>query len=240
MVEGVGPGARVTRQLHACGDVGVLVDLVVDLRGARGSAFGPAGGPGDVLDHVLALHAGLHRAWTAGAAPDGVLDLVPAERSLLVRLDPDRTDVAQVAAWVRATPAEPPDADAADEVRLDVVYDGEDLDAVAAHLGLTRDVVVAAHTATPWRVAFTGFAPGFGYLVGGDPRLAVPRLDTPRVRVPAGAVALAGRYCGVYPRPSPGGWRIVGRTDAVLWDVDRDPPALLRPGLRVRFRAVPG
>lgn len=206
------------RRLLACGDVGVLVDAEPD--------------------DVLPLHAGLRRSWAAGNAPDGVLDLVPAERSLLVVLDPARTDVARVAAWVRATPSEAVDDAHAAEVTVDVRYDGEDLDAVAAHAGLTAAEVVAAHTASPWRVAFTGFAPGFGYLVGGDPRLAVPRLDTPRVRVPAGAVALAGRYCGIYPRPSPGGWRIIGSTDAVLWDVDRDPPALLRPGLRVRFRAV--
>jgi KipI family sensor histidine kinase inhibitor len=247
-----GPDTPVTRRLHACGDVGVLVDLVpadpvavellpVDPVAARETPSQPPdAGPADVLHAVLALHAGLRRSWTAGTAPAGVLDLVPAERALVVLLDPARTDVARVAAWVRETPSQPPDADPADEVTLDVVYDGADLDAVATHARLTPAEVVAAHTATPWQVAFTGFAPGFGYLAGGDPRLAVPRLDTPRVRVPAGAVALAGRYCGVYPRASPGGWRILGRTDAALWDVDRDPPALLRPGLRVRFRAVPG
>lgn len=207
------------RRLHACGDVGVLVDLDPD--------------------EVPGLHAGLLAGRAAGDAPAGVLDVVPAERTLLVVLDPARTDVTRVAAWVRGTPSLPVDAAGADEVTVDVRYDGDDLADVAALTGLTVDEVVAAHTGSPWRVAFTGFAPGFGYLVGGDPRLAVPRLATPRTRVPAGAVALADRYCGIYPRPSPGGWRLLGTTDAVLWDVDRDPPALLRPGLRVRFRAVP-
>jgi KipI family sensor histidine kinase inhibitor len=106
---------------------------------------------------------------------------------------------------------------------------------VAALTGLTPAGVVAAHTGTPWRVAFTGFAPGFGYLEGGDPRLDVPRRAVPRVRVPAGAVGLAGRFSGVYPVESPGGWQLIGRTEAVLWDLDRDPPALLRPGTTVRF-----
>ena len=121
---------------------------------------------------------------------------------------------------------------------IDVVYDGADLADVAQHTGLTVAAVVDAHVATPWRVGFGGFAPGFAYLVGGDPRLAVPRRAEPRTRVPAGSVGLAGEFSGVYPRESPGGWQLIGRTDAVLWDIDRTPPALLRPGMWVRFRAV--
>ncbi|HWJ08268.1 MAG TPA: allophanate hydrolase subunit 1 [Nocardioides sp.] len=123
------------------------------------------------------------------------------------------------------------------ELVIPVVYDGPDLDAVAALTGLSRDEVVAAHTGTPWQVAFGGFAPGFAYLVGGDPRLRVPRRDQPRTTVPAGSVGLAGEFSGVYPRASPGGWQLVGRTDVVLWDLDRDPPALLAAGLTVRFEA---
>jgi KipI family sensor histidine kinase inhibitor len=122
-------------------------------------------------------------------------------------------------------------------VEIAVVYDGPDLAEVARLTGLDEEAVVAAHTGTPWRIAFGGFAPGFAYLTGGDPRLAVPRRDEPRTTVPAGAVGLAGEYSGVYPRPSPGGWQLIGRTDAVLWDADRDPPALLTPGGTVRFRA---
>lgn len=115
---------------------------------------------------------------------------------------------------------------------------GTDLTEVAALTGLTAGEVVEAHTGTPWRVGFGGFAPGFAYLVGGDPRLQVPRRAEPRVRVPAGSVALAGEFSGVYPRESPGGWQLIGRTGAALWDVDRPQPALLVPGMWVRFRAV--
>ena len=99
-------------------------------------------------------------------------------------------------------------------------------------------VVVAAHTGTPWRVGFSGFAPGFAYLVGGDERLAVPRRTDPRTKVPVGSVGLAGEFSGIYPRESPGGWQLIGRTSATLWDIDRDDPALLMPGMWVQFRAV--
>ena len=121
---------------------------------------------------------------------------------------------------------------------LAVRYDGPDLAAVAELTGLTTTEVVAAHLASPWTVAFIGFAPGFGYLTGGDPRLHVPRRDHPRTRVPAGAVGLAGEFSGVYPRSSPGGWQLIGSTDAPMWDVRRHPAALLRPGTPVRFEAV--
>lgn len=117
------------------------------------------------------------------------------------------------------------------------MYDGPDLAAVAELTGLTEEEVVAAHTGSSWQVAFGGFAPGFAYLAGGDPRLQVPRRDQPRTTVPAGSVGLAGEFSGVYPRASPGGWQLIGRTDLVLWDLDRDPPALLAAGLRVRFEA---
>jgi len=98
--------------------------------------------------------------------------------------------------------------------------------------------VIAAITAAELTVAFGGFAPGFGYLTGLPKQLHVPRRATPRTRVPAGAVGLAGEFAGVYPRPSPGGWQLVGRTDVVLFDPNREPPALLSPGTRVRFREV--
>lgn len=124
------------------------------------------------------------------------------------------------------------------EVVVPVRYDGPDLADVAGLTGLSPAEVVAAHTGTPWRAAFGGFAPGFAYLVGGDPRLHVPRLDRPRTAVPAGAVGLAGEFSGIYPRSSPGGWRLIGRTALALWDVDRDPPALLSAGTVVRFEAV--
>ena len=109
---------------------------------------------------------------------------------------------------------------------------------LAENLASVLAQVVAAHTDTPWRVGFGGFAPGFAYLVGGDPRLNVPRRSEPRTKVPVGSVGLAGEFSGVYPRESPGGWQLIGHTDAVLWDVQRDNPALLTPGMWVQFRAV--
>jgi KipI family sensor histidine kinase inhibitor len=123
-------------------------------------------------------------------------------------------------------------------VEIEVVYDGPDLDEVGTLTGLGADGVVAAHTGTPWRVAFGGFAPGFAYLAGGDPRLEVTRRSKPRTSVPAGSVGLAGEFSGIYPRSSPGGWQLIGRTDAVLWDLDRG--ALLQPGSTVRFTAIRG
>ena len=116
-----------------------------------------------------------------------------------------------------------------------MTYDGPDLAEVARLTGLGEDEIVAAHTGTLWRVAFGGFAPGFAYLVGGDPRLQVPRRDEPRTKVPAGAVGLAGEFSGIYPRESPGGWRLIGRTDVAMWDLDRDAPALLAAGSTVQF-----
>ena len=182
----------------------------------------------------------------AGSRPIGVIDLVPAETTVLVQFDPTVLPPTAVGRWLRAAvPAPAPDgppvggAGQVDiPVEIPVRYDGADLAAVGRLTGLGAAGVVAAHTGTPWRVAFTGFAPGFGYLVDGDPRLQVPRRDAARTRVPAGSVALGGRYSGVYPRESPGGWQLLGRTSATVWDVDRDPPALLVPGLLVRFVAV--
>ncbi|WP_395940448.1 5-oxoprolinase/urea amidolyase family protein [Arthrobacter sp. UKPF54-2] len=121
---------------------------------------------------------------------------------------------------------------------IDTVYDGEDLAEVAELTGLGIDGVIAAHTGQPWTVAFAGFAPGFGYLVGENKALTVPRRSSPRTAVPAGSVALAGSYSAVYPRRSPGGWQLIGRTSARMWDLDREQPALAAPGSRIQFRAV--
>lgn len=166
----------------------------------------------------------------------GVLDVVPAAETVLLVAEPG-TDLAGLRRVVEGLDVRPvADLDAG-SVEIPVVYDGPDLAEVAAATGLSEDEVVAAHTGTPWRVAFGGFAPGFGYLTGGDERLAVPRRARSRTRVPAGSVALAGEYSAVYPRTSPGGWQLIGRSDVVLWDLDRDPPALLRPGMEVRFVA---
>jgi KipI family sensor histidine kinase inhibitor len=170
----------------------------------------------------------------------GVLDIVPAARTVLVELDGPRYQGMMRHRLrrmrVTAEPAAPADRRA--DVVIDVIYDGPDLAEVAAHTGLTPAQVVDAHTSTVWRVGFTGFAPGFAYLVDGDPRLRVPRRSDPRTAVPAGSVGLAGEFSAVYPRQSPGGWQLVGRTDAVLWDLQRGDPALLTQGMWVQFRAV--
>ncbi|WP_370287636.1 allophanate hydrolase subunit 1 [Nocardioides sp.] len=169
-------------------------------------------------------------------------DVVPGARTVLVLARPgvDLAAVQQLVPGVGELEAAVAASSTAAEIEVVVptVYDGPDLAEVAALTGLSEDDVVAAHTGRPWRVAFVGFAPGFGYLTGGDPRLQVPRRAEPRTRVPAGSVALAGEYAGVYPRASPGGWRLLGRTDLVLFDLDRDPAALLTPGTLVRFEAV--
>ncbi|WP_182544245.1 5-oxoprolinase subunit B family protein [Halosaccharopolyspora lacisalsi] len=182
------------------------------------------------LDEVLALYAALD-----ADRPPGVVDLVPAARTLLLRVDPDTADIAEVQDAVQATRPSHGGQQERGLLRVPVVYDGEDLAEVARLTGLTEREVVEAHTGTEWRVAFGGFAPGFGYLSGGDSRLVVPRRAEPRTRVPVGAVGLAGEFSGIYPRTSPGGWQLIGRTDLEIWRVDRDPPALLRPGVRVRF-----
>ena len=165
----------------------------------------------------------------------GILDVVPAPRTVAVRFLPALLPVASLLSVVRSLPSS---RDAATEGRLveiPVHYDGDDLAEVARLAGLTVEEVVERHSGAVHTVAFTGFAPGFAYLSGGDPALAVPGRAEPRRHVPAGAVALAGEFCGVYPRESPGAWQIVGRTDVALWDLSERVPALLQPGMRVRF-----
>jgi KipI family sensor histidine kinase inhibitor len=167
----------------------------------------------------------------------GQRELVPAARTVLVRLDraPGETDAALLRR-LTVTPA-PPRGDVP-PVELPVAFDGPDLVEVAELTGRPVPALVAALVAVEYTVAFSGFAPGFGYLTGLPEELHVPRRATPRTRVPAGSVGVAGPFAGAYPRASPGGWQLVGHTDAVLFDVDRAEPALLRPGARVRFREV--
>lgn len=187
------------------------------------------------LDAVLALYAAL-----ADAPPDGVVDVVPAARTVLLVTDPARTCLATVAAAVRTTVPRPGARSDREVVQLPVRYDGADLAELAGQLGLARRELVRRHTAREWTVAFCGFAPGFGYLVQPGAGWHVPRRATPRTRVPPGSVGLAGEFSGVYPRASPGGWQLIGRTDVQVFDVDREPAALLRPGTRVRFVEVAG
>jgi KipI family sensor histidine kinase inhibitor len=187
----------------------------------------------DALDDVLALYAAL-----ADAPPAGVVDVVPAARTVLLVTDPARTTLAAVAEAVRTTTPRPGAQRSGDTVELPVHYDGADLADAAGLLGLTPAELVERHTGAPWTVAFCGFAPGFGYLVQPGGTWDVPRRATPRTKVPPGSVALAGEFSGVYPRESPGGWQLLGRTDTAVFDLDREPAALLRPGTRVRFVAA--
>lgn len=181
-------------------------------------------------DEAQALHAELLRRRAEGTL--SVREIVPAARTVLL----DGLDApARLAAELTAAelPAAPPRT--RDVVEIPVRYDGPDLAEVAAHWGVPVREVARIHGDTEFRVAFCGFAPGFGYLTGLPPRYDVPRRATPRTAVPAGSVALAGPYTGVYPRSSPGGWQLIGTTDAVLWDHARVPAALLSPGTPVRF-----
>ncbi|ORA09912.1 5-oxoprolinase subunit PxpB [Mycobacterium asiaticum] len=185
----------------------------------------------DVLAWADALRA---------AALPGVVDIVPASRTVLVKLHGPRFQgvTRQRLRKLRVAPESADSLSDPDrEVVIDVVYGGPDLAEVARHTGLSTAQVINAHTSTPWRVGFSGFAPGFAYLIGGDERLRVPRRTEPRTSVPAGSVGLAGEFSAVYPRRSPGGWQIIGHTDAVMWDVNRPDPALLARGTSVRFRA---
>jgi KipI family sensor histidine kinase inhibitor len=195
-------------------------------------------GPSAVLvewDDDGAVSAGYDLLTAARA--EGLLtaaEIVPAARTVLVDgvTDPDRITTLIKAGDTRgsSSAAGPPIT-----IHLPATYDGEDLDDVAKLWNTDRAGVVAIHTGTEFRVAFCGFAPGFAYLTGLDSPHHVPRRASPRTRVPAGTIALAGPYSGVYPVASPGGWQCIGRTEAALFDLENDPPALLAPGVVVRF-----
>ncbi|TWD79956.1 KipI family sensor histidine kinase inhibitor [Kribbella amoyensis] len=181
------------------------------------------------LDEVLGYYAAL-----LAEPPAGVVDIVPAARTVMVVTDPAVTDLAALERSLRATVPTADRRAAGDLVEIPVVYDGADLDDLAGILGCDVAEVVRRHTADEWTVAFCGFAPGFGYLTGRSD-WNIPRRESPRTKVPAGSVALAGEFSGVYPRESPGGWQLLGRTDVAVFDLDRDPAALLQPGRRIRF-----
>jgi KipI family sensor histidine kinase inhibitor len=186
------------------------------------------------LGEVLALYAAL-----TDEPVDGVVDVVPAARTVLLVVDPAKTTLGAVEQAVRARRPREDRAGHGERIELPVHYDGEDLADVAAHLGVEPAEVVRRHTGTEWTVAFCGFAPGFGYCTPDGEPWHVPRRESPRTKVPPGAVALAGEFSGVYPRESPGGWQLIGRTDVPVFDLSRDPAALLRPGVRVRFVEQP-
>jgi KipI family sensor histidine kinase inhibitor len=189
--------------------------------------------------HVHALAARIR-----AQCPTWLCDLVPAYTSLGVFFDSCSIDAEAARDWLQsqcsvdiATAAAQPSR----IIEIPVCYGGahgEDLDAAAAELGIAPIELTARHAASLYTVAMIGFAPGFPYLSGLDPILALPRLATPRTRVPAGSIAIGGAQTGIYPNESPGGWRLLGRTPLLLFDAQRDPPSLLAPGDRVRFVAI--
>lgn len=204
---------------------------------------------GDVIDAGTnaRVHAAVRRV--EALRPPWLRDIVPAYASLALFIDleafPATADPLDAAArWLQQLPLDgDPIGGQPRTIEIPVLYggaDGPDLDALAAHAGLTRGDVIERHAAGEYTVAMLGFAPGFPYLIGLDPALAMPRLETPRTRVAAGSVGIGGEQTGIYSRPGPGGWRIIGRTDAVLFDPLGDPPSLLLPGDRVRFVPVAG
>lgn len=187
----------------------------------------------DDLDQVLDLYTTLSEE-----RPAGVIDIVPAARTVLLIIDPEATDLGEVGREVLGLRPRPGRRAKGELVEVPVTYDGEDLGQVASLLGCDADEVIRRHTAAAWTVAFCGFAPGFGYLAAAGWGCDIPRQSSPRTTVPSGSVALAGEFSGIYPRSSPGGWQLIGHTGLDVFDLQRDPPALLRPGTPVRFTEV--
>lgn len=207
-------------RLLPAGDTALLVEIA-DLAGS------------DSGDGVLALIEALQ-----AADLPGVQEMVPAARTVFVQAatGADLGELGGAIANIAVRTATVSVARAVTgEVLIPVLYDGPDFDDVCRLTGLRRAEVIARHTGNLWRAAFIGFAPGFAYLTGGDHGLTVARRDESRTVVPAGSVALAGEYTAVYPSASPGGWQLIGQTEVSTWDVERDPPSLIRPGDLVRF-----
>jgi KipI family sensor histidine kinase inhibitor len=184
----------------------------------------------DTQQEVQAMHAEFHRRREGGGLV--CREIVPGERTVLLHGIPD-VDVlrTELSGWT--VPDAP--ADTGPLLEIPVRYDGADLRTVADLWGVSEDEVVRVHSGTEHRVAFCGFAPGFAYMTGLSDTYQVPRRSAPRTSVPAGSVALAGPYTGIYPRSSPGGWQLIGSAQVPLWDMQREPAALLTPGMRVRF-----
>lgn len=177
----------------------------------------------DTLTEVAAVRAALQ-------ALDGIEELVPAARTVLVKGNLPQVRDALKHVDLTSAPTTHPH-----EITIPVTYDGPDLTLVAETAGITEHEVVKLHTEATYEVAFCGFAPGFGYLTGLPEPLQQPRLDSPRTRVPQGSIGIAGEFTAAYPRPTPGGWRLIGHTDITLFDPKADPPTLLAPGDQVKF-----
>lgn len=208
--------------VRPCGEQAVIVDIT--------EADSP-------LRAVLQLRR-LVESWNL----DGIVDLVPASQTLLIMLDTTRLTPKDVAKRLASCDlSEAPDnvGETATCIEVPVRYDGPDLSSLAATLDCSAEELVRRHTSTEWTAAFGGFAPGFIYLVAENPLPPIPRLDSPRPSIPAGSVGLAGEFSGVYPQSSPGGWQLIGSTEAQMWAPERtDRPALITPGDRVRFVEV--
>ncbi|ASV88338.1 hypothetical protein CES85_3331 (plasmid) [Ochrobactrum quorumnocens] len=167
---------------------------------------------------------------------EGVCEVIPGARTIMVRFDRWLTDRAKLTSQIAALDLSVRSTRSGELFEIPVTYDGEDLGDVAAFLGCTINEVIERHTEATYTVAFTGFAPGFAYMTCDDPGFDVPRRKSPRVKIPAGSVALAGKFGGIYPSDSPGGWQLLGTTPLAMWDTARERAALLAPGDRVRFR----
>jgi len=212
-------------RLLPAGDSALLIEFADEINDA-------------INDRVHALADALR-----AQARSEIRDLVPAYSSLLVCYNPQRASFAEMCALLRDALAARQLRTARESRRIEIPTRygdtfGPDLAFVAQHNRLTEDEVIRLHTSVEYRAYFIGFLPGFAYLGSVPASIAVPRMETPRARVPAGSVGIAGRQTGIYPMESPGGWRIIGRTELSLFDPQRDPPVLLQPGDRVRFVAV--
>ena len=210
--------------VRPCGEQAIIVDVTED------DAEFP-------LRTVVQLRR-LVESWDV----DGIVDLVPASTTLLIMLDTARVTPMDVAKRLNSCDLRDAPADADDTatlVEVPVLYDGPDLTSLATALDWSPEELVRRHCSTDWQAAFGGFAPGFTYLVAEDPLPPIPRLGSPRPSIPAGSVGLAGEFSGVYPQSSPGGWQLIGSTTAQMWAPERsERPALIKPGDRVRFKAV--
>lgn len=187
----------------------------------------------DDLAQTLALFDALRSNPVAGIA-----EIIPAARTLMIRTDYGVNADASIAGKIQNfsfSLGTIQEHNTTTPIEIPVSYNGDDLDDVANIMEMDRQTLIDAHQAAIWQVAFCGFAPGFAYLISNDERFDVPRRQTPRTRIPSGSLALGGRFCGIYPQETPGGWQIIGHSDMPMWDIERQPPALMRPCTRCRF-----
>lgn len=193
---------------------------------------------GLLLEYADLAAALAHHDALAAAQLRGVRELVPAARTVLVLFAPELITAAQLSAKIKEIKPVKRQQSVNTETVIDVVYDGADIAAAAKLAQLSPEALIRWHTESEWRAAFAGFAPGFMYCINATAPLSMPRRETPRTQIPAGAVALGGEFGAVYPRQSPGGWQLVGHTGAQMWDITRQQPALLQPGDTVRYRPL--